>query len=100
MRTTGKGIAIGSWACACVLALSACGGAAEDAELPRATVSGSPVDPALYSGDVSFRVAETLAAGDRDIPFALYLGLEPAAGTRLAAKGLVDLRDLQDGEGP
>lgn len=95
MRNTGKGIAVGSLACACMLALSACGGAAEDAEVPRAMDPGTPVNPAFFSGEVTFRIHETFPARDRDVPFTLHLGLAAAEGTRLDANAFVDLRDLQ-----
>jgi hypothetical protein len=79
---------------AAMLALLGCGGAAED-HVRRAIDLAAPVDPAGYAGDVAFRIAETLPAGDRDIPFALYLGLAPATDTRLGANAFLDLRDLQ-----
>lgn len=95
VRKTGNGIAIRSWACAGMLAVSACGGAAEVSEAPREVDRSAPVDPAFYAGEVEFRIAENLATLKKDVPFALYLGLAPAAETRLGANAFVDLRDLQ-----
>ena len=81
--------------CALALALSGCGGAANDAVEQRAFDPAGPVDPELYRGDVAFRIPEVLATARGDVPFTLLLGLAPQAETRLGANALIDLRDLQ-----
>jgi hypothetical protein len=78
-----------------MLALSACGGAAEVSEAPRQIDRAAPVDPASHAGEVEFRIAESLATRDGPVPFTLYVGLAAASGTGLEANALVDLRDLQ-----
>lgn len=89
--------AIGSlgWACATLLVLSACGGAAENARA-RATVDpDAPLQASLHAGEVEFRIANSFTARERDLPFTLYLGMSEAAGTRITTNAFVDLRDLQ-----
>ena len=81
--------------CSVALALVGCGGEANDAADRRAVDRTGPVDSALYAGDVTFRIPEALATPRGDIPFTLYLGLVPQAETRLGARGVLDLRDLQ-----
>lgn len=81
--------------CAAILALSACTGSAEDAMTFREVDLQSPVPPAAYAGDVAFRVAQSFAARGQEVPFAFYLGLAPAGGTRLGANAFGDMRGLQ-----
>ncbi|MGI1661768.1 hypothetical protein ACRDNQ_05975 [Palleronia sp. KMU-117] len=83
------------WAGACALALSGCVGAADDIAATRALDLTGPVDATAYAGDVEFRIVESFKAGEKDVPFTVFLGLTPGTGTRLAANALVDLRPLQ-----
>lgn len=84
-----------SWVCACALALSACGSAANDANPNRVTVRSGAVDPATYAGDVEFRITETFSARDKELPLTVFLGLVPVSDTRLGANAFVDLRGVQ-----
>lgn len=84
-----------AWVAAGALALSGCRGTADDVKAPRAVDLGSPVDAAAHAGDVEFRIIDSFAAGQREVPLALFLGLTPGSGTRLAANALIDLRALQ-----
>ena len=95
MRIIGRGPLFRICACAVLLGLSGCSGVTQDGRTVRAVDLGEAVDPATYAGDVTFRFAENLAAGDQDIPVTLLLGLAPQAETRLGANALVDLRHLQ-----
>lgn len=82
--------------CLAALLLSGCGGEAEDAPAPAAAISKGPVDPSYYSGEVTFKIAEPLPVGGRELPLTLYLGLSPQTETRLAVEAFVDLRPLQE----
>jgi hypothetical protein len=95
MEVIGKGPLFRVWACAVLLSLSGCSGMAQEGGALRPVDLGATVDPATYAGDVTFRFADSLVAGDQDIPVALLLGLAPEAETRLGANALVDLRHLQ-----
>lgn len=80
---------------AAALVLSGCGGAGDDRAVSRGVDFGAAVDPSAFAGEVTFRIAETLPAKGRDVPFELFLGIAPETRTRLVANALVDLRHLQ-----
>ena len=82
------------WAVA--LTISGCTGAPDVARTPSAVVSQGLVDPTFYAGDVSFKITEAFAVGERDVPLTLFLGLSSQTETRLAVEAFVDLRPLQE----
>lgn len=78
-----------------LLSLAACASDGEVATtLPDIDLQ-TPVNPASYEGDVQFRIAQSFRAREKDIPFALYLGLFDKGDTRLGTNAFVDLRGLQ-----
>lgn len=84
-----------TWAVALTLILSGCGGAADDRTGGEGVDLAAAVDPSAFAGEVTFHIAETLPAKDRDVPISLFLGLAPETQTRLAANAFLDLRHLQ-----
>ena len=70
-------------------------GVAKDKVIADGVDFSARADPAYYAGEVTFRIAGTISAGDRDLPFHLFLGLARETETRLAANVLLDLRQLQ-----
>jgi hypothetical protein len=95
MRRSRAGIAVRALSCVAALALSACGSDADDAPAQSATATEGPVEPSFYSGDVRFRIAETLEVGGREVPLTLFLGLSSQSDTRLGVEAFIDLRRLQ-----
>jgi hypothetical protein len=82
---------------ASVIALAGCDGAGNPDGEGYAVDPSIPVERSSHAGDVAFRIDETVRARGRDIPLTLYLGLQPETetATRLSARALLDLRELQ-----
>jgi hypothetical protein len=85
-----------AFSCVVALVLSACGSDAGDAPAQTATAPQGPAEPSFYSGDVRFRIAETLELGGQEVPLTLFLGLSSQSDTRLGVEAFIDLRPLQE----
>ncbi len=83
-------------ACASLLVLSGCGGAAGNSETKAGPVSRGAVSPQTYAGDLRLRVADSFSTKDgTNLPVSLYLGLFSETETRLGINAFLDLRDIQ-----
>lgn len=97
MHRNGHAFAFAVALLASVVALAGCDGPGKKDGEGYAVDPSIPVEPESHAADVAFRIDETIPGRGRDVPVTLYLGLRPEAEipTRLSAKALLDLRELQ-----
>jgi len=90
MRRTVRGLAG-----IAVVALSGCAAFTPLGSPERQVVSGAPVPPAVYAGQVAFRIMQKIASPRGELPITLYAGFREETPTRIAMNAAADLRQIQ-----